>query len=298
MQTISFKNFEENKKSIAVEVGDALKDIGFFALKDHDVPMELINKAYDKMLEFFTLSEEEKMRFYKEEWHGQVGYTPFGKEKAKDAKIFDLKEFWHVVGPTAKLKNIWPDIPDFEETFTELYEKLFKVGEQVLEAIAIYFEYPNNFFVDMVQDGTTIQRLLHYPPLDEAAPKGAVRAAAHEDINFITILPNATTSGLEVLQKDGSWLQAPTNYDYLIVDSGDMIQNLTNGLLPSTTHRVVNPEKSSERRFSIPFFIHPRGEVSLSPLSEMKDNKTDKPIFKDITAHDYLYMRLKELGLV
>lgn len=148
----------------------------------------------------------------------------------------------------------------------------------------------------MTVNSDTILRIIHYPPIPATAPPASLRAAAHEDINLITLLCEATADGLELRQHDGTWLSIRALPGQLIVDSGDMLQQLTNGRWQSTTHRVVNPANDLDRRFSMPFFVHPRPEVDLTPLPSCIA-KVGKQQFRSITAGEYLQQRLREIGL-
>lgn len=285
-------------------VGKALADVGFFALEEHGVDSALIDKAYGAACKFFELSDQQKLN-YEMGNAGQRGFTCFGSEHAKDHDAPDLKEFWHVgrefdsdhplyhVYP----KNVWPgEVSQFKEIFTQLYSRLDTCAERILKACAIYLGEEVNLFSDMVKDGNTILRVIHYPPLPEDRDPSSVRAAAHEDINLITLLCESTDEGLELLQRNGEWLPIHALSGQIIVDTGDMIQNLTNGVLKSTTHRVVNPNNDKSRRFSMPFFVHPRSDVSLNPLQSCVERVGEKK-FPDITAGVYLEQRLKEIGL-
>ena len=125
----------------------------------------------------------------------------------------------------------------------------------------------------------------------------AIRAAAHEDINLITLLMTATAAGLQVMDNDGTWIDVEGNHEQIIVDSGDMIQNLTNGLFKSTTHRVVNPGDPTQRRFSMPMFVHPRNEIDLTPREEFVVQTGGVASYQSINAGEYLHQRLVEIGL-
>jgi isopenicillin N synthase-like dioxygenase len=172
-----------------------------------------------------------------------------------------------------------------------------QLSQNLLQSCSLYLDKPMDWLGSMAEDGNTIMRIIHYPPLGNDVPKGAVRSAAHEDINFITLLVTATADGLEVMDHDGSWIQVEGDASHIIVDSGDMLQNLTNGLFKSTTHRVVNPENSNERRFSMPMFVHPRNETDLTPRQEFVEMTGGKVNYQSITAGDYLHQRLVEIGL-
>ena len=154
-----------------------------------------------------------------------------------------------------------------------------------------------NWLGSMAYDGNTILRIIHYPPLPNERDPNSVRSAQHEDINLITLLCASTASGLEVMDHDGSWFKVETGPEYIIVDSGDMIQNITNGIFKSTTHRVVNPDDSNMRRFSMPMFVHPRNEIDLTPLPKFIEMSGGEQKFPSINAGTYLHQRLVEIGL-
>lgn len=290
-------------------VGRALTEIGFFSVRGHGVAPELIERAYSVAERFFASSPQVKARYELPAAAGQRGFTSFGKEHAKDSPAPDLKEFYqigrvdvpddHVVhapyGP-----NVWPEeVPEFGPTMSELYRALDRLGSALLEACALYVGEDERLFRDMTAEGDTIVRVLHYPPLPDDAPQGSVRAAAHEDINLITLLPSATAAGLELLSRDGAWVPISVGGQDIIVDSGDMLQNLTNGLYKSTTHRVVNPDAAgaSESRLSMPCFIHPRKDVDLTPLASCIDRTGGEAAYPSLSAGAYLEQRLREIGL-
>jgi isopenicillin N synthase-like dioxygenase len=197
--------------------------------------------------------------------------------------------------------NIWPaEVPRFEQSTMKAYRTLEAAGKDVLRAIALYLELPENYFDDKVQNGNSILRPIHYFPIEdpEAVPADAVRAAEHGDINLITLLMGASADGLQVKRRDGAWISITALPDQIVVNVGDMLQRLTNGVLKSTIHRVVNPprEKMNTSRYSIPFFMHPRSEMSLAALPHLvtEDNPKKEA---DITAGEFLNERLIELGL-
>ena len=304
-----FLSADPAKRENFVKVlGDALTDLGFFAVTHHGVDSALIKRCYGLCEAFFTQDNETKCKSERPELKGQRGFTSFGRESAKDAKTADLKEYFHVgreldsshpdlskYGP-----NIWPEPPDvpdaFRPSFLDLYAQLEQCAQHLLEACALYLEQSESLFADMARDGDTILRIIHYPPVPEDAEPSAMRAAAHEDINLITLLCEATEGGLELLQRDGTWRAIHALDGQIIVDAGDMLQNLTNGILKSTTHRVVNPDNNRSRRFSMPYFVHPRGEVDLSPLSACIEREGAQK-YPNISASEYLLQRLHEMGL-
>jgi isopenicillin N synthase-like dioxygenase len=275
---------------------------GFIILKDHAVSRDLLKRAYDMSRGFFALSVEEKRRYIAGA-DGQRGYTPFGKEHAKDSKVGDLKEFWHVgreFAPDSPLArtypaNLWPERPaGFHDTFLALYTALEEAGFAMLEALAPSLGVADDYFRKMATDGNSILRLLHYPPVPADADPNAVRAAAHEDINLITILVAAEGGGLELLDRDGKWLAVETDPDNLIVDAGDMLARATNDVIPATTHRVVNPKGPNVSRYSMPFFMHPHSDAVLECIPSCKGSGAKYP---PITADAFLKQRLREIGL-
>jgi isopenicillin N synthase-like dioxygenase len=298
---------DENRKHEFIQaVGDSLKDIGFFALKNHGIPLTAIDDAYKQGDEFFSLSDEIKRSYLQPEIAHQRGYTAFGVEHAKNNPAPDLKEFWQTgrSHPTSGktptyVQNVWPDlhVSEFKAVIDGLYTQMESLSANLLQSCSLYLDKPSDWLGSMAEDGNTIMRIIHYPPLGDDVPKGAVRSAAHEDINFITLLVTATADGLEVMDHDGSWIQVEGDASHIIVDSGDMLQNLTNGLFKSTTHRVVNPQNSGERRFSMPMFVHPRNEIDLTPRQEFVEMTGRKVNYQAITAGDYLHQRLVEIGL-
>jgi isopenicillin N synthase-like dioxygenase len=287
-------------------MGNALRDIGFFALTDHGVDTALIKKAYNTALEYYLLPTETKMTSSIPSLKGQRGYVGFGVEHAKGHQAPDLKEFYHIGRELAQapdlkpssVPNVWPNQPiSFKDTFSKLFAQLDVCADLLLQACGLYLGESQRFIADMAQGGESLLRVIHYPPISADRDPASIRAAAHEDINLITILCESTDEGLELLQKDGTWLPIHALDGQLIVDSGDMIQNLTNGYLKSTTHRVVNPGNDRSRRMSMPFFVHPRAEVSLNPLASCVAKTGGQINYPNQTAAEYLAKRLAEIGL-
>ncbi|MGB7088072.1 MAG: 2-oxoglutarate and iron-dependent oxygenase domain-containing protein [Phormidesmis sp.] len=275
-------------------LGDALSDFGFFSLINHGVDQRLIDAAYGAAEAFFALPDPSKIQYEIASFKGQRGFTRFGKEHARDSAAPDLKEFWHL----GRADNIWPrEVPQFQPVMTNLFEQLETCAGHLMSACAQYLQQPSDFFAADVSQGQTILRVIHYPPIPEDATPASQRAAPHEDINLITLLCEATTPGLELRQPNGQWLPIHTEPGQIIVDTGDMLQSLSNGLLKSTTHRVVNPNSSRDRRFSMPFFVHPRPECDLSPLPSCFERTGGCPLYPTQSAAQYLSQRLKEIGL-
>ena len=304
---LALSEAKADRQRFITEVGDALKDIGFFALTNHGIPRSLIDETYAQCDAFFDLDESTKRSYLQPEIGHQRGYTAFGIEHAKDNPAPDLKEFWQTgrkypaEGPAPTYpKNIWPTghVEGFQAITEALYSGMETLAKHLLGACSEYLGKPAEWLPNMSHEGNTIMRMIHYPPLEESMPEGAVRSAAHEDINFITLLVTATADGLEVMDHDGSWIQVKGDQDAIIVDSGDMLQNLTNGLFKSTTHRVVNPKDSNTRRYSMPMFVHPRNEIDLTPHPDFVAMTGGTAEFASINAGDYLHQRLKEIGLI
>ena len=285
------------QQSFVSTMGSALEDIGFFAVINHGVDSTLIQSAYQVAQTFFELPEAVKRRYENPKLNGQRGFTRFGREHAKDHPVPDLKEFWHV--GESKLPNLYPaEVPQFAPTLNELHTQLAACAAKLLEACALYLGEPRNLLREMTIGGDTILRVIHYPPVEIDAHPASLRSAPHEDINLITLLCEATADGLELLQRDGVWRSIHPLEGQIIVDSGDMLQQLTNGLLKSTTHRVVNPDSDRDRRFSMPYFVHPKAEANLTPLPSSIAKTGGNAIFPPITAGEYLQQRLQEIGLI
>lgn len=297
----------ERKQKFVNEIGRAYEDIGFVALRGHFLSDSLVRDLYKSVKEFFALPVEIKKKYEIEGIGGQRGYTSFGKEHAKDKKEGDLKEFWHFgqyIEESDKQKYNYPDnvevkeVPEFNTAGKEAYQQLEKTGIYVLRALALYLDLDEFYFDDKVKNGNSILRPIHYPPIKEE-PKGAVRAGAHGDINLITLLMGASAGGLQVLRKDGVWVDALPQPDELVINVGDMLSRHTNNKLKSTIHQVVNPprEEWDKPRYSIPFFMHPVSEMKLNVLENCVDAEHPK-LYDDITAGEFLTQRLREIGLI
>lgn len=294
---------DSEKASFAKALKDSLIEFGFVIIKDQDmVSTDLIADAYRVSADFYAQPVEEK-RKYINSGGGHRGYTAFGTEHAKDSKTPDLKEFWHVGqlnppkdGDHAYYEdNIWPAQDGFKPTFTTMYKGLEDMGLILLEALASQIDPGNDYLPDMAKQGNSILRLLHYPPIGKDTIPNAVRAAAHEDINLITLLIAANGRGLQLLTRDNEWLEVNTDPANVIVDAGDMLAHITGGKIPSTTHRVVNAGDLTKSRYSIPFFMHPRPDSVLRPIDGFCDDPGGVEV---ITAKESLERRLKAIGLM
>jgi isopenicillin N synthase-like dioxygenase len=285
-------------------LGGGLSEFGFLNVEGHGIDPSLIRGTYDLWKRFFELPDEVKRRYSGIEG-GARGYTPFGIEHAKGNPLPDLKEFWHIGQEPPEghpfrgeyPANVWPaEIPELREPTLRLYSSLERVAENLLLALAEYFELPGDTFSSMMQVGNSILRVIHYPPVQpEHAP--AVRAAAHEDINLITLLCEATDSGLEILTREGEWMPVETGPGQIVVDAGDMLSRFTNEVVPATTHRVVNPAENAARdRYSMPFFVHPYSACDLT-IHDRFAGADNPPKYPPITAGQFLEQRLREIGL-
>ena len=303
------KGTPEQRKQFSNHIGKAFNDTGFVTIANHGITQELINELYTEVKRFFSLPDEQKLKYEIPQLAGQRGYTSKGREKAKDSKTPDLKEFWQsgqVVTDGDLVKKEYPDnvevaeLPGFNQVTRVVYQQLESAGKYLLRAIAVYLNLPENYFDDKVHNGNSILRAIHYFPIEnpDHLPEDAVRAGAHEDINLITLLIGASADGLEVLTRDGRWYPVKANVEDIVVNVGDMLQRLTNNKLKSTTHRVVNPprELMKTSRFSVPFFLHPKSDMDLTTLESCIDVSHPKA-YTDITAGEYLDERLREIGL-
>ncbi len=282
---------ESEKFRFVDQLFSGLKEYGFIILKDHPIDIPLLRKAYALSEKLFQLPEPVKEGYKGPAGAGERGYTPFGKEHAKNNKFPDLKEFWHV----GRDNNIWPqEIAEFKTTFENMFQALDDAGRIMLQALTIPLDLDKDYFTRMTDRGSSILRLLHYPPIADGADPNCIRAAAHEDINLITLLVSASSSGLELLGRDGQWLAIDTSPDNIIVDSGDMLARITNDVIPATTHRVVNPKGPNVARYSMPFFMHPNPDAVLTCIKSCMGSGAK---YADILANDFLMERLRDIGL-
>ncbi|WP_333573399.1 isopenicillin N synthase family dioxygenase [Sphingomonas sp.] len=304
---LSLKAQAGDPEGFAHAFGQSFQRFGFAVVRDHGVPQELIDRAWSLTKAFFDLPEEAKRAHFIPSGGGARGYTPFKTEIAKGASHVDLKEFWHIGRELAAghrfadvmAPNIWPGQPEgFRETFVELFAAFDTAGDKLLSAVARYLGLAPDWFDTAVKDGNSVLRLLHYPPVDADAPE--VRAGAHEDINLITLLLGAEEAGLELLDRDGKWMAIKPPEGAMVINVGDMLQRLTNHVLPSTTHRVVNPpaERRGHSRYSMPFFLHPAPDFLIKTLPGCISAENPNRYPEPITAHDYLHERLVEIGLI
>ena len=302
-----FLSNDPNKKQKFInEIGHAYETIGFVALKGHFLDDTLVNNLYSEIKNFFELPIETKEKYEIQGIGGQRGYVSFGKESAKGKKEGDLKEFWHfgqyVEDDTERAKEypenvLVNELTNFNEVGKETYKMLEKTAKYVLRSLALHLSLEETYFDQYIKNGNSILRPIHYPPI-ATEPKGAERAAAHGDINLITLLMGAQGKGLQVQNHNGDWIDAMAEPDEIMINVGDMLARHSNNKLKSTIHRVTNPPKEmwGTSRYSIPFFMHPISEMKLDVLENCIDSKNPKQ-FEDITAGEFLDQRLLELGL-
>jgi isopenicillin N synthase-like dioxygenase len=306
--TLDIRRYDSDRDAFVAELGAAYREWGFCGIRGHGIPQALIDGAYSVFKEFFALPDASKRRYHVPGSGGARGYTPFGVETAKDSRYPDLKEFWHVgreLPADSKYAdvmppNLWPEeVPRFREFAYGLYEALDALGSRVLCALALHIDLPEHYFADKTNFGNSILRPIHYPPIT-ALEVPNVRAGAHEDINFITLLVGASAAGLEVRSRQGEWVPFTADADTIVVNIGDMLQRLTNHVYPSTTHRVTNPPGDTARqpRYSTPFFLHPNPDVLLDVLPSCVSTDNPNRYPQAITAHEYLLERLREIKLI
>jgi isopenicillin N synthase-like dioxygenase len=296
----------DRKASFVQHIGASFQEIGFIALKGHFLSKDLQADLYREIKAFFALPKEQKTQYEIKGGGGQRGYTGFGKEHAQGRNVGDLKEFWHFgqdLQARPQLSSLYPEniqvkeLENFNSIGNLVFKKLEETAQVLLRAIALYLKLDEYYFDSFILEGNSILRAIHYPPISEA-PREAERAAAHGDINLITLLMGAEGKGLQVLNQQNEWIDAIAAPDELMINIGDMLSRLTNNLLPSTIHRVVNPPKEEwgKARYSLPFFMHPVPYMPHNCLPQTIDQEHPKQ-YEDILAGDFLYQRLVALGL-
>jgi len=305
---VSMTGFDADFQAFSDDLGASFARYGFAVVSDHGLDEAVISAAIADAKAFFALPEEIKRAYHQPGTGGARGLTPFGVEAAKGASAVDLKEFWHTgrelpaghaYGRYMRA-NLWPvELPGFRDHIYAMFEALDALGRRLLSAIARYLGLDDAFFEDKVQLGNSILRMLHYPPVPADAP--GVRAGAHEDINVITLLLGAEEAGLQLKDANGQWLDIAPPPGALVVNIGDMLQRLTNHVLPSTTHRVVNPapERRGFARYSTPFFLHFNPDYVIQTLpSTITPANPDRYASQSIMAEDFLTERLREIRLL
>lgn len=307
IEPVSYNLWATDKTAFAKAFGESFAETGFAVVSDHTIPVDVIETAAEQTKAFFAMTPAEKRRYADPENGFQRGYSPVGSENAKGRTVSDFKEFWHTGrklaadSPYRATMKDTPEVeglPEFNRATRDLYEALDSFGADLLRAVALHLGLEESYFDDKVNNGNSILRLLHYPAHTNPPPEGSVRAAAHEDINLITLLLGAEEAGLQAQHRNGEWIDINAPAGAVVVNAGDMLQRLTAWHIPSTTHRVLNPspERAKFPRYSAPFFLHPNQDYLIDPLPEYvaKTGKVEAPI----TAGDYLTERLLEIGLL
>ena len=296
---------ESTREDFTKTLGDALRELGFAAIENHGIEQSVFDRAYAAYKAFFALPDAVKRKYETPEDGRRRGYTSFGVEHAKDSEKADLKEFFHAgreLPPDDPMaprlpKNLWPvEVTEVEAASKALFAELDRVAFDVLESFSVYLGQPKRFLPAMVDKGNTILRVIHYPVCDGFDEPGVMRAAQHEDINLMTLLPPADESGLELLTREGEWLPIHAIPGQIIVDTGDMMSRITNDQIPATTHRVVNPKGEPKPRYSMPFFVHPHLDVTLEVLESCVP-EGEKPKYPPIHNDEFLQQRLRAIGL-
>ncbi len=293
-------NNPSKKQGVIEQVGKSFHEIGFIAIENHGVDQSLIEQAYKVAESFFVKPIELKTQYEDEKSFEPRGFSQMGKEHVKGLTTPDLKEFWHVgrenfessFNQSKYPSNVWPkEEEEFKQVMLNLYEQLEDCACQILEASAMHLGLSQYYMCDMITDGNSVLRLAHYPPVPEGTHASVFRSAPHEDIDLVTLLCEANGEGLEILTKENEWLPIRSHKGQIIVNVGDMLQSLSNGYYRSTTHRVTNNNLDKNRRLSMPFFVHPRPEIDLTPLKNLGN-----PKYPTITAGQYFNQRLTEIG--
>ena len=287
------------------ELGAAFREHGFVGIRDHGVPDELVQRTYQSAAGFFALPLAERQRCRAQGVaRGNRGYTDFGVEHAKDNAAPDLKEFFQIgrEGASGSVHpNVWPERPaDFRASTYELFCALESLSRRMLRAVALHLELPERYFDDVVDRGDDVLRPIHYPPI-AGAVGGSVRSAEHEDINLITLLVGSGEPGLEILSKRGEWIPVDTIPGVIVCNVGDILQRLSNHVLRSTTHRVVNPPPpwGARSRYSIPYFVHPNTDFVIRTLPQcVSEERPDRYEGQAVTAGEFVRERLVAIGLL
>lgn len=306
--TLDIRRYDTDRDGFVAELGAAYREYGFCGISGHGIAPTLIDDAYRVFQQFFALPTEIKQRYHVAGSGGARGYTGVGVETAKDSKYPDLKEFWHIGREIARDSkyasvmppNLWPsEIKNFQRYGYGLFVALDQLGTRVLRALALHLGLSENYFDNKTNEGNSILRPIHYPPITQPDIPN-VRAGAHEDINFITLLVGASAAGLEVLTREGEWLPITTTGDAIVVNIGDMLQRLSNHVYPSTTHRVINPQGAEARkpRYSVPYFLHPNPDFLIETLPQCVSAENPNRYPEPIRSHDYLLQRLREIKLI
>lgn len=304
---IDYQLWHQDRAAFCAELGASFQETGFAVINNHQICARAIAQSQKLIEDFFALPLSVKTQYQRPEIGHQRGYAPLGCENAKGRHQGDLKEFWHIGRPPSQAAlsddEILPtpsmqDIEGFDSATQNLFTECDQFGAQILKALALYLDLDGDWFDSVIDKGNSLLRLLHYPAQDQPPPSGVVRSGAHEDINLITLLLGAQEAGLQVKHQQYGWLDVTVPDGAIVLNCGDMLQRLTGGILPSTTHRVANPKAERARfsRYSMPFFLHPKNNFVIKTLpSCVARGGIDYP---PISAGDYLTERLIEIGLL
>jgi len=286
---------KEERRHVACEFGQALKEVGFVAIYNCGINFEVVDKAYACSRRFFKeLNESQRNKYLAK---GNQGYVPFNVEHSIYSQIPDLKTFYHFCGYNQSDSLIPTELPEFKSIMMALHKELVQCIQHCLQATALYLGYEEEeetILADMLCGG--VIRLLYYPALDvKNIPENSYRSAPHEDVSAMTIIPKPTASGLRILTRSGEWVDIDFPGDIAIINAGDTLKLLTNGIIPSTTHCVINPQDTSER-FSIPMFSDFKPDTPLKILNKCATYNDNSIAEKIITYQEFLYNRLKSVG--
>ncbi|MCB1111470.1 MAG: isopenicillin N synthase family oxygenase [Chlamydiales bacterium] len=274
----------EHRETFLNNLTTALKKVGFVAVKNSQINMNILDEGYAAFERFFNGNKEQKEEIFNPALNGQRGYVKSEIPVGQD--LLDIKEHCHI-GPTG---NLWPSWMNLETPAMQLHRELYACSEAVAEAISLAMGMGINYLSEMFKDGENLMRPIHYP---QNCPKGTIWAAEHTDIDLFTILPKSTADGLEVRDDQGVWHPVRVPEGSIIINVGDMLQNLTNGVFKSSVHRVRDPGKGEER-YSIVFFIHPRGDCPMDPLTKFID-LVGEARYPTATRDEMLFERLANL---
>ena len=289
----------EKKHETAMEFGKALEKFGFVAVTNIGIDQRIVDKAYTLAEDYFALPVDVKMKNFSGDGHR--GYIPYGVEHAKNNPLSDLKEFYQMVAADHP-QALWPDeLPAYQEAVIDLYNQSEQCVKRCLQATAIYLGYEDqeNILADLIGHGNSVMRIAYYPLLEDVDyPEGALRAAEHEDIDIMTVIPRMTEPGLQVLLNNGVWIDVEIPEGAAVINAGDTLSRLTNLIIPSTTHRVVNGSTCNERaRLSVPFFGEPGMDTIVSVLDRCVE-EGDIDIPEEITFGELLIKRLTEQSIL
>ncbi len=289
---------ESTRDDFLQQLEKAASEVGFFALTGTGVDVDLLDRSYEQITAYFDRDYEEKMAL--KTANGQRGYAP--GESAKGEKRVDFKEFFHIGRELSEAdlqrlqycKNVWPEEPkEFKSALQDLYQAMDGCKEAIGDAITAVFAKEPGYINEMIREGDCLMRAIHYPA---NPPANSIWAGAHTDIDFFTILPRSTARGLQVLNREGNWVDVIVPDGAFIINCGDMLENLTNGYFHSAQHRVVDSGNGGGR-YSVVFFVHPRSADRLDPLPTFVEKTDGVRKYANVNRIELLAERLIDLGL-